>query len=345
MEWIITVVALSVVIFVHELGHFLLAKLAGIAVPEFSIGMGPKLMIKRMGGTDYVLRLLPVGGFVKLGGLDEDVVVADSENYHFKSFFQRLCTLLAGSAFNVVFGFVLFVMVAVVVGERNTRPLVAGVMPGSPAALAGILPGDTLLEVNHMPVVKVRQLIRDIRRSGGKSLHVDYRRGETVYSVDIVPKGKTPQIGVEFRTDYEPVSFFGAIGVGFNQTWRQIVLFGLTLKMMFAGDVQLKDLMGPVGIMQMASTGFQHGMVTFVEIMGMISISLGLANTLPIPMLDGGHVLFLIVEKIRGKRLASRTEGLIINLGAAFLIGLMLIIIGNDIFRWQERLALLKGLK
>ncbi len=347
MEWIITILALGLVIFIHEMGHLLAAKWSGIGASEFSVGMGPKLFGKRFGETEYNLRLLPIGGFVKIAGLDDqDGPVPPELDFYQKPFLARLATIFAGPFMNLILGFVIFSTIFAVYGGNKMTSKIDFIKPNSPAALAGLHPGDIIQAVDTTPVTDAkRDIIRLIRTSHNHPLTFKILRQSQVFTTVITPLGAIPQVGITFATQSQAYSLPGAIQEGFFETGRQIQMVGLTLKMLISGQAGLKDLAGPVGILQMASMGFSRGFSIFLGIMGMISIGLGVANLFPLPVLDGGHIMLLCIEKIRGKRLAPKVEEWITNIGMGLLLALMLVIIGNDLLHWKDRIMLLKGLK
>jgi len=345
MDWIITILALGIVIFIHELGHLLAAKRAGIGVPEFSIGMGPKIFSWQGNETTYKLRLLPLGGFVKLSGLDEEEgPVPDALNYHKKTFSQRFLTIVAGAAMNILLGFVLFSILYATQGKPVLSPVIGSIVADSPAQLAGLQVGDKLLSIDTHPIKDVKKdFILYVRTHNQHPITLSIARADDIIETKITPTGQPPQIGVGLSTELQKLNIFSGIAAGFKETVSQIAMTGITIKMLITGSAGLKDLAGPVGILQMASTGLHHSVAAFLGIMAMISIGLGTANLLPLPVLDGGHIVFLIIEKIRGKKLPQKVEATILNAGVVLLIGLMLLIIGNDVLHWKERTNLLNG--
>ncbi len=350
MSFLITLLALSVVIFIHELGHLIAAKWAGIAAPEFSIGMGPLVVKKHWRGTDYCLRLLPIGGFVKLGGLDDSVdAVPEHENYYFKPFFWRFLTIVAGSLMNLLLGCFLYMVVFLGLGKAVTEPVVYSVLKDSPAATAGLIAGDRLISINNHPIQDPKKdFVTYIRKAtANQSFDVVFERNGEKKDVKLTPaiSNGTPQVGIQMNSKIVRLSVVQALNEGGRETLNQIKTVFSSLKMLFTGQAGIKDLAGPVGILQFASFGFEKGAYDFLAIIAMISISLGVANLLPIPVLDGGHIVFLILEKIMGKRLPKKVEAFLFNAGAILLISLMVFIVGNDIFQWKNRISILKGFK
>ncbi len=346
MNWVIILLALSFVIFIHELGHYLAAKYCGVGVDEFSIGMGPKVWGFVVAGTLYSIRLLPLGGFVKLAGLDSSDGVPDALNYRLKSLGSRLLIIVAGPVMNILLGWIVFSIIFVGYGRLVMGTEVTFIKPGSPAMLAGFSPGDRLVSVAGHTVTDVkRDVIRVIRHSHGKPVVIGVEREGHLTKLVVTPSGKVPQIGVAFGGKLKTYSFFGGILEGGVELGRQVQMIGTTIQMLVSGEAGVKELAGPIGIMQLASSGLKAGLMPFLGIMGMISVSLGVMNLLPLPVLDGGHIFFLLIEKLRGKPLSEKTEGYIMTFGIVLLVGLMVLTLGNDILQWKSRFALLKGMK
>lgn len=350
MAILITIIALGVVIFLHELGHLLAAKKAGVGALEFSIGMGPKLWSKKLGETVYSLRLFPIGGFVKLAGLDDTEEPCEPHlNFYNKTFFQRFLTIAAGPIMNLILGLFIFLALYVGMGKQVLTSQIDMVQPSSPAAAAGLLKGDTIVAVEGQPVRDlVPDLIQKIKASNNKALAFTcVRAGESILiSVTPQPNEKgVPSIGIVFVPSFQKLDFLHGVQEAGKQTWFQMKMVFISLKMLVTGQAGLKQMAGPIGIVQFASFGLHQGVYQFMSIMAMISISLGVANLFPFPVLDGGHLLFLGIEAIRGKRLSPKAEAWLINIGAGVLITLMVLIVGNDLLNWQTRLHLFKGLR
>jgi regulator of sigma E protease len=344
---LMTLVGLGVVIFVHELGHLWAAKRAGVGVLEFSIGMGPKVLSRHVGGTLYALRAFPLGGFVKLAGMDPDDTGEVPVSAHFQSrpMAGRMLTIVAGSLMNLSFGFLLFVCIFAVVGKSTISPKIDGVLPGSPAATVGLAAGDVVMHLNEKPVKDVgKDFIAVLQRAQGPvTLHV--LRGDTSFDVTLTPAAVDgrAQIGVRFAVSPErqPVGFIEALDMGAQTTWGHITMVFKTIGMLFSGKVSVKDMAGPVGIIQFASAGLSHGFSQFVGIVAMISISLGVFNLFPFPVLDGGHLVLLGIEALRGKPLSEAVTNRIQQFGTVVLIALMILILFNDVVQWQARWQLL----
>ena len=355
MNFILTLLALGLVIFIHEMGHLIAAKRSGIGVYEFAVGMGPKLVSKMFGGTEYSLRLLPFGGFVRLAGMDEpdgDTPFFDSDkHYQNKSVFARFITISAGSLMNIFLGFFIFVMIYSLLGVPAPTSTVASVLSGSPAQEAGLRSGDRILTVNDMPVVDVQKdVVRIVHQSLDTPVRFEIVRDGRRFERQIVPRsldGNARQglIGVQFEVAlnrYNPVM---AIGFGVQRTVESVQQVFTSLGMLINRDATLKDMAGPIGIVQLASFELDRGVLNFFNIMALISISLGVINLFPFPVLDGGHLVFLLLELLLRRPLDKRIENYVHQAGALVLILLMGFIVFNDISHWQSRVEFLNNLK
>jgi len=352
MSFLITIFALGLVIFLHELGHMLMAKRAGIGVYEFSVGMGPKIYAKQYGETLYSLRLLPLGGFVKLAGLDDDKEnpAPPDKSFNEKSVGARFLTIAAGSVMNIILGFVIFVLMFSIIGVPKVNNVISEVLPNSPAQAQQLQPGDTIVSINGLSIDDPQKdIIGQIHQSADKKITITYRRNDVTNQISIIPKPyeKNPKVGLigilldSTTQRYNPIT---SIGLGMKETYTRVKLVFLSLSMLVNGQAGLKDMAGPIGIIQLASFQLSRSFLNFLDMMALISISLGVINLFPFPVLDGGHLLLLLIESIRRKRISQKWETAVNNIGAAVLISLMVIIIINDIINWESRVQFLQNL-
>lgn len=356
MGILVTILALGIVIFFHELGHFLMAKRAGIGVYEFSIGMGPKVVGWKRDETEYTLRVLPIGGFVKLAGMDEPEggqsvdAVPDEINYHKKSFSARFLTLVSGCVMNFILGILIFFCMIKFIGEPIIEQRLKAVLPESPAAAAGLLPGDRVVELDGDIITDISfQFLPKIKENPGRPLTITYERDGKQYDQTIVPAIKTDDadqteighIGVMFESVYTPLPWGESLVRSCVAFWFQVENALMSLKMLLTGGVTIKEMAGPVGIVQFASFNLGQSWYQFIHFMAVISILLGVFNLFPIPLLDGGHIFFLAIEYMRGTPLPKKIERHIYNISGALLISLMVIFLFNDILNWTERKTVL----
>ena len=342
---LVTIVAflavIAVLIIAHELGHFFTAKAAGVRVEEFGLGYPPRLLGLKRGPTTYSLNAIPLGGFVKMAG-EEDPKVPDS--LASKSIGTRLLVLSAGSIMNALLPLLLFSMAFmiphdIVVGQV----LVEEVAPGSPAEMAGIEAGDTIISINDKELNNTVDLSRYIQLNLGQEItilveHSDLSQEE----VTLIPRWQPPQdegaIGVAVRTN-EPTTisqsepFWRAIPLGVNECIETFILFKNAILSIFLGTIDL-EIGGPVAIAQITGEVAQAGISPLLEFAAFLSINLAIINILPLPALDGGRIVFVLLEWVRrGKRISPKKEGLVHLIGFAMLMGLILAITYQDIVR------------
>lgn len=344
-------VGLGVLIVFHEFGHFLLAKLSGVGVLTFSVGFGPKLWVKKKGETEYALSAFPLGGYVKMIGEDpdEEVQQADIErSFAHKSLLRRIAIVAAGPGFNLLLAVVLLMVVFLFYGVPVLSTQVGGVEAGSPAEQAGIRKGDTIVSLNGQPVREWDALSREIKASEGKPLSVLIRRDSQEITVTVKPARKEGRnvfgekrdewrIGIGSQVSIEKGKPGLAIVKAFRQTYDYAKLTLLALYKMVKGEVSPRNLGGPILIAQMAGQQAQEGLGSFLAFIAVLSINLGVLNLLPIPVLDGGHLLFFVVESVIGRPVALKHREMAQQVGIFLLMLLMIYAFYNDIARFFEK--------
>ncbi|MBT6120922.1 RIP metalloprotease RseP [bacterium] len=346
MAFLITFFALNFVVFFHELGHFLAAKRAGIGVTEFSLGMGPLLGSFSHNDTQFSFRLFPLGGFVKLAGLD-DANCPDEKNYFKKTISQRAFTLAAGSIMNVLLGFLILFSLAFLLGIPSIKPEINKVVPNSPAATAGIMNGDIVTHIDGNIIKNMKSdFIQYIGTHSNINVSITLKRNGETLTLSVLPKESEGRglIGIELdylRKKYNP--FLSAKEAAKTSLMYASLVF-TSIDMLVSGKVNITEMSGPVGIVQVASNQLEQGLIQFLSIIAMISISLGVINLFPFPILDGGHLLFLAIEKIRKKPINKTVENWINNAGIALLALLTITILLNDIKQWSPRTKMLDTL-
>lgn len=347
-----TVLVLGFVIFIHEMGHFLSALWMKVRVYEFCIGFGPKIFSINRLNIDYSFRLFPLGGFVRLAGMDdtEGQICSEEENFNSKSVFARMLIILAGSAVNILFGFLFFVAVSFFVGIPSLTPVITSVVEGRAADIAGMKVGDKLLSIDSKKINNVSDdFVKYVASSQGKSLKIVYLRQNQKYSVNVKPdvlkNENVPRIGIVLDSKITKWSIIFSIKYGIKQlTYYSLMVFK-SFTYLFEGKASIKDLAGPVGIVQMAAFQYEQGILVFLHFMAMLSISLGVINLFPIPALDGGHFMFLVYELIFSKKVPENFKANIQAVGMFILLFLMSFIIVNDVLNWTDRSALFESLK
>jgi regulator of sigma E protease len=346
---IATITVLGVLIFVHELGHFLMAKLFGVRVDAFSLGFPPKLLHKKIGDTDYRLSVIPLGGYVKLFGENPgDEVPPELEPVSFSHhpLWHRFLIVMAGPTFNLIFAVVALSLVFTFSGIPYLTTNIGGVKPGSPAAQAGLEKGDQILSVDGQKVSRWEDLSQKIRGIGEHPLTLSVKRGAKVFQLQVTPevmettdifgaKVSAVIIGVssgdQLGTEY--VGPFRALEQGVVYTGRLTWLTIESLYKLVARQVPLKSLGGPILIAQVAGRQAEMGVTYLIQFMAALSVNLFLLNLLPIPVLDGGHLFFFALEAIRGKPVEIKHREMAQGLGLMLILALMLLVFYQDILR------------
>ncbi|MBF0318382.1 MAG: RIP metalloprotease RseP [Nitrospirae bacterium] len=351
MTIVYAVLLLGILIFVHELGHFIFAKAVGIKVTKFSLGMGPKLIGRKYGDTEYVLSAFLIGGYVKMHG-DE---MANAEATHEieekeKAFFtqpvyKRAIVVCAGSVFNILFAVLLFTAIFFV-GVPRYLAVVGDVAKDSPALRAGLKKGDMITQIGDTKIQYWEEMTEIIHESPGKSLSITIKGSDGIRTLAITPENKTTKnifgeevhmglIGISPSGDSNKVSYgiFDSIVMGFKKTWEIIVLLLVSLVKLFQRIIPANTIGGPIMIFQMAAKQSSGGLMSFVMFMAVISINLGVFNLFPIPILDGGHMVYLAIESIRKKPLSEQAVAISQKIGLALLLMLMAFAMYNDVIR------------
>lgn len=350
---LIIIISLLTLIFFHELGHFLLAKKYGVRVDEFGIGLPPRMIGKKVGETIYSINWLPLGGFVKLHGEDEKA--DDERSFSTKPIYQRALIVFAGVAAFFVIAFLIFSLQSVVgvrslveedeavlLGSEKVEIMITGISADSPAKEAGIRQGDVLLSVDDEEVVFLKGATELLAEKSGEETVIGVLRGKEEVFFTLTPRIDYPEgegaVGIamamttmkQYPAYYAPVR--GAVMTG-EMTYMVLRGFG-TMIGSFISQSSLPPGMevgGPVAIVNIGSGAFTRGLSDFLQFLGAITISLAVLNILPIPALDGGRLMFLLIEKIKGSPISEKIE---YGLNAVFffmLIGLMIFITFKDL--------------
>ena len=332
---------LAVLIITHELGHFATAKAFGVRVDEFGLGFPPRLISVKRGETRYSLNAIPLGGFTKMAGEEDPKVPRSLAS---KGIGTRLIVLSAGSIMNALLPILLFSIAFMVPHDMVTgEVLVKEVAPNSPAAAAGIEAGDIVLSINNKPVHNIGDLHRYIHLNLGKEVDLVVRHSDaTIDEVQVIPRWKPPEgqgaMGIAISmlnptvvSQSEP--FWRAIPMGASECIETFVLFKNEILRWFIGATP-PQVAGPVGIAQLTGEVAKAGISPLLEFTGFISINLAIINIFPLPALDGGRIVFVLLEWVRrGKRISPRTEGLVHAIGFAMLMAAMVAIAYQDVIR------------
>ncbi len=382
---IVAIVGLGFLILAHEFGHFIVAKLTGMRVEEFSIGFGRYLVSKRIGETVYGISMLPLGGYVRVTGMhkeefeariaearekeaelqaeedrpgkkrrrpqdpedrlagpraltaDEIAATPLERRYYSHSFFHKLAFIIAGVTMNVIVAFLLLFVVALYQGESIVSTTLEKVEPGTPAAAAGLQTGDRIVSIGGKEVSDWTAIRTEILTHPGKALPMVVERGGQQVQLTAEPRKEadgTGFLGVQPGVTHQDLGFVGAIRNAAQTTASMVKLIFVGLKMMFTGQAPVtgsQGLAGPVGIIQLSSEAVQGGY--YLTLLALISINLAILNMLPLLPLDGGHVLFSIIERIRGRSVSLRVFEQVSMIGLIIFVALFILATSNDVGR------------
>jgi len=341
------IIVLGVLIFFHELGHFLVARLFGVGVEKFSLGFGPRLIGKTIGMTDYRVSLIPLGGYVKMVGEEPDTEIEPyliPQSFTHKSVFKRFLIVAAGPMSNLLLAVAIFFLVFQTSGTYVLRPLVGEVDTPSPAAQSGLQKDDLVVAINGMELTSWEEMAAQIADSQGRSMAFVIERGGQRMNFDLVPELKTTQnlfgedieryvIGIRSAGDVIPreLSLVESVQMSVARTWEITELTVLSVVKLIQGQISSDNLGGPIKIAKMAGDQAREGVINLLIFTAVISINLGILNFLPIPVLDGGHLMFFTIEMISRRPVSIKVREIAQQFGIFLLILLMIFVIYNDI--------------
>jgi regulator of sigma E protease len=349
---------ITLVVFFHELGHFVVARLCGVKVEAFSIGFGREIFgFTDRKGTRWKLAWVPLGGYVKFLG-DADVSSrpdhnvmqeyeakriagerAESEPLHLKPVWQRALVAAAGPIANFILAIVIFAAVTLVNGKPAAPPIVDSVVSGSPAEMAGLKAGDVIVRVGNVVVHDFADLQRIVAASPGTQVQLTIIRNQRQMAINITPSsveapdatGTNHPIGrIGIRDATVSVGIVDAVSAGVVQTWYVVAQTGSYVAQIVTGRQSPDQLHGIIGIAAVSYEAARIGFVTLLGLAGLMSVSIGLVNLLPVPVLDGGHLLYYAFEAVRGKPLGERAQEVGFRIGLAFVLSLLLLSLFND---------------
>lgn len=366
------IIALSVVVFVHEMGHFLVARWNKVRCEAFSIGFGPELIgFNDRHGTRWKFCIIPLGGYVKMFG-EADVAnptsgeSADKEHevhehdieremtpeekavsFKYKTLGQRSAIVFAGPAVNFVFAIAVFVVIFMSVGRPVTEPVIGQVVPDSAAAEAGLLSGDRILAIDGTEIERFEELQRMVPLGNGEPMRLTIQRNESILDVIAVPRvvdetdafgnpQKRALLGVgssgetRMMVRHDPIS---ALGLAVQQTYVVVEGTFIAVGQIISGERGTEDLGGPIRIAKFSGQAAESGFANFVIFMAILSINLGIINLFPVPLLDGGHLLFYAIEAVRGRPLSDTAQEWGLRFGLVLVLSLMVFVTWNDILQ------------
>lgn len=374
MTVVYAIIVLGILIFVHELGHFLLAKLMGVSVEKFSLGFGPKLIGKKIGETEYLLSAFPLGGYVKMFGeggfieggeqdprpedenaptdaTSEPVLreLTDDEkarSFAHKPVLARIAIVMAGPVFNLLFAWLIFIVLCMM-GIPTVTTKIGEALKDKPAAKAGLQKGDVITAINNKKVDHWEQIAEGVAASKGAPLTLIVKRESRDIPFTITPEPRVSKnlfgekingyaIGVASAGEVVTEHFnpFQAVIKGTEQTWKVIDLTFMSLVKMVQRVVPMDSVGGPIMIAKMAGEQASAGVASFLAFMALLSINLGVLNLLPVPVLDGGHLLFYVMELIFRRPVPQKIREYAQQIGMVLLLGLMVLAFYNDIIRY-----------
>ena len=339
MSVLITIIIIAVLILAHEWGHFMAARRIGIPVYEFSLGFGTKLLSTKRNGVEYSLRLLPLGGYVRMAG-EEPGDENDPNGFNNRTPLEKIRVSFAGPFMNFVLALLLFIFSFAFIGipESSDQPVLGKVLDNRPAAEAGLKPGDRIISVNQKSVATWSDFTEMIAAStSGEPLYLEVERDGRSQSLKVFPDnegtGGKPAIGVLNQVNYNRLGIGDSIKLGLEQTYQLTVLLLSWLGTLFTGGASTADLAGPVGIVSLVGEAAQIGTVFLLNFAAYLSINLGILNLLPIPVMDGSRIVFAVVQAVRRKPMEPEKEGFVHWLGFLLLMLLIVIVTFNDIVR------------
>lgn len=368
----------GLLVLVHELGHFIVAKLTGMRVDEFAIGFGPKLWSRKYGETLYAIRAVPLGGFNRIAGMDYEIIermgneaeenaeddgkpggwkryvpsvsrdnvvmVPDEEGAGERAYFRRpvwarMLMVLAGSFMNFILPMFIFFGIFYFSGVAtpSPEPVIGAVMAEKPAAMAGLMKGDRILTIDGREVTKWDDISRQIQGAEGKPFKLTYQRDGEVRSATLIPEeepdSKRVIIGITSSADIYQPGILEAAGLAFQKVVFVLMAMVGALIQLVQGSVGADALSGPVGIVQMTGEVANQGILPLLNFAAFLSLNLGLINLLPVPALDGGHFVMLVLEGLRGKPLGPKAMYYIQAAGVTLLVSLMIFTTFNDLMK------------
>lgn len=343
MTIIYFILILGGIVFFHELGHFLFAKKAGVYIYEFSIGMGPQLFKwkSKKDETMYSIRLLPIGGFVQMAGeeIDPDENIPKEKRMQSKTWLQRFSIMIAGIFFNFVLAIVLLFVVGLINGTPQKETYIGVIDKNSSAYNAGLRENFEILQVNGKKASTKDILSLELIANVKKEVEVKYKDENgnveiAKFKADTIDENGTTNYKYGFSLiNQKQRGFFSSIKYAFTKTIELIEYMFFVIWYLITGKISLTNLSGPIGIFTMVGETAKEGLINLVYLMAIISVNVGFINFLPLPAFDGGRILFLIIEKIKGSPVNPKIENIIHTVGLGLLMLLMVFITYNDILR------------
>lgn len=340
------VFVIGILVLIHELGHFLAARWAGIRAERFSIGLPPHIWKKQIGETEYCIGALPLGGYVKMAGMVDESLDAKIEGkpdeFMSKPIWKRAIVIAAGPVMNILLAIVLFAGLAYFVGLPELVPVVREVLADSPAQRLGLQPGDRILAVADQEIHTWKELTGIIHANPNKPLAITWERNGERMHAEVTPRldpeNNIGLIGITPQDSRRHFGFLESWPMGVNLSWQVTSHMGRMLARLFSGEGSLKrELTGPIGIAVIAGEAARQGWESLIELLALISVNLAVINLLPIPVLDGGHLVFLGLEAVMRRPVSVKTRLVMHQVVIALLLLLTVFITFNDIQRLLQK--------
>lgn len=345
---LVFLLVLSVLVLVHEFGHYVMARRYGVLVEEFGFGLPPRIIGKKIGETIYSINALPFGGFVKLHGeMEEESIISPRRAFVNKSKKTRIKILMAGVVMNFILAVVAFAIVYSFLGiPKETEDVkIVDITTGSPAQIAGWVAGDIVKTVDKQKINTVSQFVNLIEQKKGKRIEIEIKRNNEIKKSNIIPRENPPDeegpLGVVITTTeiyYPPILARPFVGIfyGFKEAlfWGKTVILGFVkIFTDLLGGRAPTDLAGPVGIFAITSEAAKMGILALINFVGILSVNLAILNIIPFPALDGGRLLFIFIEKAIGRKVLPKVEATVHTIGMIILLVVLLAITAHDIQR------------
>jgi regulator of sigma E protease len=364
MSYILSfILTISIIVFIHELGHYVVARLCGVNIDEFSIGFGKILYSKVLkNGEKWKICLLPFGGYVKMKGDTNssswsgvDVDVSEGQkigNFHYKKTWQKALIIFAGPFANYLLSFVIFFILSLSFGSVKIEPIIGGFSENSIAKEYGMQVGDKIIAINGDKISDFSEIRIKIATSVGDEFLIDYQRGDVYNSVKIKPRKVeiTDDIGYKVNMfmlgvssvdpEYVKVGFFDSVISSFKKCYNISKNTLIAIKQLLTGKRSIKELSGPLKIAEYSQKMVSDGLFSFMMFIALISINIGLVNLLPIPVLDGGHLLVYSIETIINRKLPNIVNNAMMYFGVVVIVAMMAIGIFNDVWSLFLKLSL-----
>jgi len=342
------IAVLSILVIVHEFGHFIVAKKMGVRVEKFSIGFGPEIAGITKGDTRYSISMIPLGGYVKLAGeIGSDGAKGEKWEYLSRTVWERMRIIFAGPLLNYILAFIIFSFVFMA-GSPTLTSRIGKIMPGYPAESVGLKAGDKILSINGKDMVYWEDVTNIVQANKNTEMKVSLERDGRQMTILVTPKpqdvktifGSKKNISImgiapSDEIIYVKYGFLKSIYMGAEKLWTLTYITCRALWASVTGAIPVKESMtGPIGIFYITGQAAKLGIIYLLQLMGVLSASLAIFNLLPVPVLDGGHILFLAIEKIRKKPVSIKMQESVTQVGMSLLIVLMLFVFYNDFMRF-----------